>query len=80
MTSKEALLKIEAYLAYDGFQEELKAIAKDLEVLENLRNHIEKIDIITSYCEKDIETIKEWLNDKYGYKSTKEDEEWGQYE
>ena len=77
MTSKEALLQLESFCAYDDeVKEALSVIAKDLEVLENLRRHIEKIDIITSYCEMDIETIKEWLNDKYGYK----DEEWGQYE
>lgn len=40
MTSKEALLKIEAFLAYYDFQEELQAIAKDLEVLEILKKLI----------------------------------------
>ena len=36
MTSEEALLKIEAFLAYEDFQEELKVIAKDVEVLKIL--------------------------------------------
>lgn len=64
MTSKEALLKIEAFLAYEDFQEELKAIAKDIEVLENLRTHFEKIDNITSYCEMDIKAIKNYMKGK----------------
>lgn len=64
MTSKEALLEIEAYLAYENFYEELQAIAKDLELLENLRIHFEKMNNITSYCKNDIETIKELLKGK----------------
>lgn len=37
MTSEKALLKIKAFLAYEDFQEELKAIAKDWEVLKILK-------------------------------------------
>ena len=51
MTSKEALLKIEAYLAYDGFQEELKVIARDLELLEEINKII-------------VDKIKEMIEDK----------------
>lgn len=35
----KALLKTEAFLAYESIQEELKVIAKDLKVLKILREH-----------------------------------------
>ena len=86
MTSKEALLKIEAYLAYEDFQEELQAVVKDLEVLEILKrldwllfNNVDRNDF-NYYIDfnksmkltyEEAVKIKEWLNIK---------EEWGQYE
>ena len=75
MTSKEAMLSIESFLAYEDFQEELKAIAEDFEVLEILKKHVSIFNtlpqcmypdlIILSGSEINIEEakiIKKWLD------------------
>ena len=88
MTSKEAFLKIESFCAYEDFQEELKAIAKDLEVLELLKESI-------TYQEEHKYTMKEDMKGEkfmifqHSVKGTEKvekikewlkEEEWGQYE
>lgn len=70
MTSEEAFLKIEAFLAYEDFQEELKVIAKDLEVLKILREYFSFTEYGQWYidlCESDFDfkcecTKEEWEN------------------
>lgn len=68
MTSKEALLNIESFLAYEDFQEELKVIAKDFEVLAMLKHtlKIKKSDlygfeIIVHGSDEEENKIKEWV-------------------
>ena len=61
MTSKKALLKIESFCVYEDFQEELNAIAKDLEVLETIKK----------YC--DIELFYEFAFNRYLLSFTEKD-------
>ena len=58
MTSKEALLNIESFLAYEDFQEELKVIAKDLEMLVMLKHTLK---IIVHGSDEEENKIKEWV-------------------
>lgn len=69
MTSKQALLNIESFLAYEDFQEELRAIAEDLNALRIMTEDTDLMTYIKDYYENmwsdihdenDMEFMKQW--------------------